>query len=290
MILTFVSLSNSTDLEYNKIANPDITNAENECLLNDFINELSSEISNTFNIAIDRRHVVDLDSSTEKKFSRHLIVHMPNGELFRDAPTCGVFVKKFVGRIAEEVATGTMEVKRPTLAKYLFVNDKSKSRKEAVSKTSPDNIIQINSQQVQAPEPCAESGRHFEYNKTCFVDVGVYTRNRLFRLLGSSKFGKPTSAALRIASVNQFPFPDGFTNELFYHQVSVSKTDVNYNVSVDDTPRVRCRNNYNSDDNCVEQCDKKRKVSEMYHYRVMFYTALTNCKLCCLSSTFETHF
>ena len=52
--------------------------------------------------------------------------------------------------------------------------------------------------------------------QTCFVDTGVYTRNRLFRLLGSKKFGKPSSAALRIASANKFPFPEGFRNENFY--------------------------------------------------------------------------
>jgi hypothetical protein len=46
--------------------------------------------------------------------------------------------------------------------------------------------------------------------------MGVYTRNRLFRLLGSSKFGKPPSAALFIASTNEFAFPQGFSNESFY--------------------------------------------------------------------------
>ncbi len=50
----------------------------------------------------------------------------------------------------------------------------------------------------------------------CFVDIGVYTRNRIFRILGSVKYGKPTSAALRIAEANEFPFPGGFGNELFY--------------------------------------------------------------------------
>ena len=69
-----------------------------------------------------------------------------------------------------------------------------------------------------------------------------YTRNRLFRLLGSNKFGKPADAgkkrlandsycdakqqtqpidllppsALRIAEANEFPFPNGFGNAKFY--------------------------------------------------------------------------
>ena len=53
--------------------------------------------------------------------------------------------------------------------------------------------------------------------KVCFVDTGVYTRNRVFRILGSVKYGKPPSAALRIASTNEYPFPKIFRNSLFYN-------------------------------------------------------------------------
>jgi hypothetical protein len=35
-------------------------------------------------------------------------------------------------------------------------------------------------------------------SKTCFVDLGVYTRNRAFRLLSSCKFGK--TSRLRVAT------------------------------------------------------------------------------------------
>ncbi len=204
------------DLEYNKIANQNITEADNEILMDEFINELSSELSNTFDIGINRRHVVDLDSSTAKKFSRHLIVHLPGRELFEDAPTCGAFVRKFIGRIAEEVANGTMAEKRPTLAKYLFVNNEVKLEGECVIQESEKENV------------------HKDQPKTCFVDIGVYTRNRLFRLLGSTKFGKPSSAGLRIALANQFPFPDGFTNELFYHPDLDSNPDSNLPQSTSD--------------------------------------------------------
>ena len=36
-----------------------------------------------------------------------------------------------------------------------------------------------------------------------FIDISVYTRNRLFRLLGSSKFGKPSAASLHLAHANK---------------------------------------------------------------------------------------
>ena len=183
-------------MEYNKKANPDITDTDNETLLDEFIAELTDELQKVYNIAIDRTNIVDLDSSTEKKFSRHFIIHMPNGELFADAPSCGIFVKNLIGRLAEEVATGEMAKKCPTLAKYLFVQNK------------PNAALDENEK---------ENNHLNSTPKVCFVDTGVYTRNRVFRILGSVKFGKSSSASLRIAPTNLFPFPNNFKNEMFYN-------------------------------------------------------------------------
>ena len=167
------------DLEFSKIANPNVTEDETEQLMKEFIEELEVELRSVHGLNITRSNVVDLESSTSTKFSRHLIVHLPNGTLFPDAVAAGRFVKAFVGRLAEEQATGILESRRPALYNLLFVS-----------------------------VPKSEK-------KTCFVDLGVYTRNRLFRLLGSSKCGKPASAALHIATTNQFPFIN-FTNASFY--------------------------------------------------------------------------
>ncbi len=199
-------------MEYNKKANPHITDEENEVLLDEFIAQLAVEIKAVYDIAISRKNIVDLDSSTEKKFSRHFIIHFPNGELFADAPTCGIFVKNLIGRLAEEVATGEMSKKHPTLAKYLFVQNKLT---KACDENKQSNIIENS------------NGIMNRQNMACFVDSGVYTRNRLFRILGSVKYGKPPSAALRIASANQFPFPSGFGNEQFYPPVFVNNNDNN---------------------------------------------------------------
>lgn len=175
--------------------------------MTEFIEELQFELCNVFghgnsderndrdgNIVtgmenISRVDIVDLDSTTSKKFSRHLIVHLPGGALFRDAMSCGIFVKRFVGRLAEDIATGVLEGKRRkrVLAQHLFVN----------TKENEDTTV------VQS-------------NKTCFIDLGVYTRNRLFRLMGSSKYGKSSTDALRIADANRFKFPGCFNNDKFY--------------------------------------------------------------------------
>lgn len=176
------------DLEFDKSCN--VLSQELELrLMKEFLVELQHEIQVKFNLCVEEEQIVELDSSTVKKFSRHLIVHMPNRGLFQDAIHVGYFVKGFVARLAEEVATGEMKKKgRNVLAKYLFVYSKVKSEDEK------------------------EKNR----KQTCFVDIGVYTRNRIFRILGSRKYGKGSDAVLRIANENKFPFPHGFTNECLY--------------------------------------------------------------------------
>ena len=167
------------DLEFSKQTNS-ISDVEAESLLTELFEELRDELSVTYDLApITRADIVDLNSSTEKKFSRHWIVHLPNGVLFRHNVEVGKFMRKLISRLADLQATGQLD-HRPHLSKYFVVQTSS-----------------------------AEDA-------TCFVDLGVYTRNRLFRLLGSSKYGKPASASLRIAETNQFAFPSDFSNDDFY--------------------------------------------------------------------------
>lgn len=229
------------DIEYNAKANPNITSTENEILLNEFIQELSDEIQTHFNLTIDRTNIVDLDSSTTNKFSRHFIVHLPNGELFPDAPACGIFVKNFIGRLADEVATGMMKEKgHLMLSNYLFVNNKVidhdsggggaddkeglqfDHEKNKVQNEDTSGLTSLTPPFLSQPFISQHADANIaNKNQTCFIDTGVYTRNRLFRILGSAKYGKPSSAALRIASMNQFPFPDGFGNEAFYESCTL---------------------------------------------------------------------
>ena len=187
------------DLEYSIPDNPNIPVRE---LMDEFYDELIHELTTSFpnhhTEGLDRTGIVDLDSSTPDKFSRHWIVHLPSRALFADAPQAGKFVKRFIQRLADQVATEQLTQRRPQLQKYLFVNPKGTLKNHHKSNTTtPTTAIPLS-------------------QKTCFVDLGVYTRNRLFRLLGSSKFGKSPDCALRIADMNQFPFPKGFGNERFY--------------------------------------------------------------------------
>jgi len=178
------------DLEFCKVANPDIRVSDAEMMVKGLKKVALEELRKYFEgTKVGEDSIVDLDSSTPAKFSRHLIFHVDRDRfLFKDNREVGRFVKqKIVARLVgeREAGEGVYRGGHDELIKYLFVK--------------PKNV---------------KSG---EDKKDLFIDVGVYTRNRLFRLLGSSKFGKPSSAALRIAAKNKFLFSAGFNNAKFYN-------------------------------------------------------------------------
>ena len=174
------------DLEFNKCSNLELTPAITEDLLTQLFVELRRQFQLVYNISIQRSSVVDLDSSTPKKFSRHWILHLPNGELFSSGYEVGVFVKGLVSRLEEEGEAGDLQLSgHALLANNLFVN--------------------------------AEVSEEADAKKLMrFTDLVVYAHNRIFRLMGSTKFGKQPDAALCIAEANKFPFPHGFDNTKFY--------------------------------------------------------------------------
>ncbi|KAI0562680.1 DNA-directed primase/polymerase protein isoform X1 [Gracilaria domingensis] len=119
------------DLEYKR--------AENVCDAENMIESLVAVVSKLAGTNL-RRHsedVVELDSTTEKKFSRHLVFE---SIAFYDNIQAGLFAQKVVDDLREQ----------------------------------GENLILVNNDGV----------------KVSFVDLGVYTKNRCFRIIGSSKFGK----------------------------------------------------------------------------------------------------
>lgn len=128
-----------------------------------------------------------------------------------------------MGRLAEEVATSVLKEKCPILAQYLFLYTKEQSL-----------VV-------------GEDGDK-DRDKACFVDTGVYTRNRIFRLMGSMKYGKDASAALRIATSNQFPL--GISNDDFYHCEGGNE----YSADDDDDDDGDCRGE--------QVCTKDRDINQ----------------------------
>jgi len=124
------------DLEFSKVLNPE---ADGPAMTKRFISELGQSLAATFGLCgptIGQLSMVELDSTTEAKFSRHLII---NSHVFENIHQMRLYVKDFCGKLREL-----------------------------------DNFPKIITTDGTA----------------LFVDEGVYTKNRNFRLYLSSKFGK----------------------------------------------------------------------------------------------------
>lgn len=104
----------------------------------------------------DEKNVVNLDSTTSTKFSRHLIFCIKD-VAFRNNLHVGRFVKGVCNEIAEYLENSTV------------LHD-----------------ILSNYEMKDLEQLFVETGK----NKKIFVDTGVYTRNRHFRTYKSTKLGK----------------------------------------------------------------------------------------------------
>lgn len=97
-----------------------------------------------------------LDSTDQTKISRHYIFRLTNGKMFRDVMQCGAFMRNLRNRIQESESV-----------------DPNKNRFFAWTKRKN------------------EEERNNPLKSLCFiVDMGIYTKHRVFRLCGSTKKGK----------------------------------------------------------------------------------------------------
>ena len=146
--LTFFQLY--FDLEYKIAINPHV---DGQNMLNKFKDILKYDLLNhtSFPYEIEKVEILDLDSSTEDKFSHHLIVNLydKNSDpvLFLNNLQVGNYVRQFISRLLTSSRFG----------------DNDDLSKFPNFKLSDDKI---------------------------FVDEAVYSKNRNFRTFLSSKFGK----------------------------------------------------------------------------------------------------
>ena len=80
------------DLEFDAVANP---GRDGPAAVDALLSLLSGALRCWFGFALDECVVVELDSSTATKFSRHLVVHAPGGAAFASAVAAGAFVGAF---------------------------------------------------------------------------------------------------------------------------------------------------------------------------------------------------
>ncbi|XP_021120648.1 DNA-directed primase/polymerase protein isoform X4 [Heterocephalus glaber] len=201
------------DLEFNKHANPEADGKKMVVLL---IEHVCKALQELYSVSCSAEDVFNLDSSTDEKFSRHLIFQL-HDVAFKDNIHVGNFVRKIL-QPALHLISSEYDNRIPNPVGHEFSHFPETPLKQEISfnQTSPDKDIAkswtLNSEIPERLESAEQSSPDLSFlvvksntgEEHLFVDLGVYTRNRNFRLYKSSKIGK--CVALEVAEDNKF-FP-----------------------------------------------------------------------------------
>ncbi|KAM8969219.1 DNA-directed primase/polymerase protein isoform X1 [Sarcophilus harrisii] len=229
------------DLEFSKLANPGADGKEMVALL---IKHVCRALQELFNVNCSAEDVLNLDSSTDEKFSRHLIFQLHN-VAFKNNIHVGNFVKKFLQPVIA-LDDSKINKKIPEVTGHILTSSKIIVKPEISFKNASEDkntakSQPLNSSKIEDLSTSEQNGADLSFlivkNKGgddhLFVDVGVYTRNRNFRLYKSSKLGK--CVPLEVAEDNKF-FPKYSKNVSEENQYFLSSLVTNIRFS--DTLRI----------------------------------------------------
>ncbi|CAJ0942112.1 unnamed protein product [Ranitomeya imitator] len=158
----------------------------------------SKKLEDCFGVKCCADYVLNLDSSTDEKFSRHLIFVLPNAA-FKDNIHVGNFIKAALRPVLS--VNGCTVTSKASLCERPM-NDCAEHC---------ENKKKRSSQKVSTEFPCT-ANQEFDLSPLIvqdknggvqlFIDLGVYTKNRNFRLYKSSKLGK--NVTFEVAEDNLF--------------------------------------------------------------------------------------
>jgi hypothetical protein len=226
------------DLEYSKETNPE---AHGESIVELWISLVVWKLYELYELVISSKQIIHLDSSTDKKFSRHLIFLL----LIPDPPQRTE--RQRASPISSHLHRSSSLPSLLGYSEYLFVDNLEVGKFVnfvLLSCLSPVASLPPQSPSPQSPSPQSPSPsfplpstststststlpsdgiwtlpRQFRdlqvkesfsslwlwnsdhTSRVCVVDLGVYTKNRAFRLLSSTKYGK--NAKLEIQRVSE---------------------------------------------------------------------------------------
>uniref|UniRef100_A0A8C1RAV3 DNA-directed primase/polymerase protein n=1 Tax=Cyprinus carpio TaxID=7962 RepID=A0A8C1RAV3_CYPCA len=182
------------DLEFDKASN---THLDGKMMVSKLIQYVCEKLEEVYGLCCSAKDVLNLDSSTSEKFSRHLIFMLPS-VAFKDNSHVGRFIH---------------DILHPALKSL----QKSKPEAPTTEVCPRENGDDVNGSQAKRRK-YEEKDLDFLIVKSkngqeqLFVDLGVYTKNRNFRLYKSSKLGK--NAAFCVAEDNEFvPKPSKHTTK-----------------------------------------------------------------------------
>ncbi|NXD70187.1 PRIPO protein, partial [Eolophus roseicapillus] len=200
------------DLEFYKPANPD---ADGESMVAKLIELVSQKLKELYGVNCSAKDVLNLDSSTDEKFSRHLIF-LPQKAVFKDNIHVGNFVRRILQPAIRLIESNAAAVIPEGAGHVLHCSaegvgsDGSLTNLTAVGDASKDcPAIAHKTKDTET----SYQGENLEFsflivndkggNKQLFVDLGkFYTKNRNFRMYKSSKAGR--NVILKIAEDNKF--------------------------------------------------------------------------------------
>ncbi|XP_048364955.1 DNA-directed primase/polymerase protein [Sphaerodactylus townsendi] len=242
------------DLEFYIPANPGVDGQQMVAALIEFV---SKKLEQHYGVKCSAEDVLNLDSSTEEKFSCHLIFQLHKAA-FKNNIDIGNFLRTVLQPailltknedplVSEKQAVTTVSqsygatASLPScLENQTITKDMSQSWQLNSHRTQEKNT----SQWTENPDLSflIVNGKHG--GKQLFVDLGVYTKNRNFRLYKSSKAGN--CAILDIAKDNKF-FPKSVKNTSIEEQYFYSSLICNVRFS-----------------SCLKilSCDKPEKTKE----------------------------
>ncbi|XP_033761453.1 DNA-directed primase/polymerase protein-like [Pecten maximus] len=157
------------DLEFLKEHNP---GRDGDGMVDIFIKYVCYWLKQKFGISCDRKAVLDLDASTEVKFSRHLLYLLP-GVAFRDNIHAGNFVHFVANEVREHSERSGTRNQENEMPRHGYTGE-MKDLPEGITTRDLESLMVKNK----------------EGEEVLFCDLGVYTKNRNFRLYLSCKLGK----------------------------------------------------------------------------------------------------
>ncbi|KAM5313189.1 DNA-directed primase/polymerase protein isoform 1-T2 [Glossophaga mutica] len=202
------------DLEFNKLANPGADGKKMVALL---IEHVCKALQELCGVNCSAEDVFNLDSSTDAKFSRHLIFQLRD-VAFKDNIHVGNFVRTILqpafhliaseddedaGEVPEMAGHGSSHFSEIPVQQGTSYSNTSAEKERGESWTCNSRRPEgLGSAKPGGPDLSFLVVKNASGKKCLFVDLGVYTRNRNFRLYKSSKIGK--LVVLEIAEDNKF--------------------------------------------------------------------------------------
>lgn len=173
------------DIEYSKETNPDVNG---EFVVELWISLVLWKLDELYGIVIPSRNIIHLDSSTEKKFSRHIIfLLLQKGVISKPKLSVVQSCLPSTSEYIEYLFHDNLEVGQFVLLVMLECLCDHESLPSEVPFLLPRQFQQQHVKRSYSDLWLFNSDRS---SRVFAIDLGVYTRNRAFRCFSSTKYGK----------------------------------------------------------------------------------------------------